>query len=113
MKRAAPPKRKASLRRVSDKRAAENRARATAMRIVAKRSGGRCEARALIVQVDPAAASACTGRATDGHEKLKRSRGGSITDPRNIAHCCRSCHEWTEEFPELATEVGLLVPSWS
>lgn len=106
-------KRQAPLRKVSDKRAAENKARASAMAVVARRSGGRCEAAAMIVTVDPVAASRCKVKAVDGHEKLKRSRGGSITDPRNIVHCCRSCHTWTEAEVALATECGLLVPSWA
>lgn len=97
------------LKRMSEKRRVEYQERAAAMRVVRARSGGRCEAAALIARVDPVAASKCLGYATDGHEKLKRSRGGSISDPANIAHVCRACHEWTEAEPARATEVGLLV----
>lgn len=113
MKRSSPIQRKSQLKRVSDKRRIENAERERTRRIVTKRSGGVCEGRALIATVDPVAASACKKRADDMHEKRKRSRGGSITDPSNIAHLCRSCHEWTEAEPALATQVGLLVSSWA
>lgn len=88
MKRGPMPKRKAPLRKTSEKRDAENRTRATAMRWVAKRSGGRCEAAVLIATVDAVGASECQGSAVDGHERRTRGRGGSITDPRNIVHVC-------------------------
>lgn len=101
------------LRKVSDKRAAENRARVTALAFVRRRSGGRCEAGPMIAAVDPVAASECRGRGVEGHEKLKRSRGGSITDPRNIVWTCRPCHDFTEREPAKATEAGLLVASWA
>lgn len=57
----------------------------------------------------------CRGaRAVDVHERIKRSRGGSITDP-NQAHMvtlCRPCHEMTEAEPAEATARRLLLPSW-
>jgi 5-methylcytosine-specific restriction endonuclease McrA len=31
--------------------------------------------------------------ALDGHELLRRSAGGSITDPENIVLLCRPCHD--------------------
>lgn len=112
MKR-TPLKRKTQLRQVSEKRRIENADRERTRRIVAKRSGGLCEGRALIATVDPVAASACKKRAVDLHEKRKRSRGGSITDPANILHLCRSCHEFTEREPAAATRAGMLIPSWT
>jgi 5-methylcytosine-specific restriction endonuclease McrA len=51
-------------------------------------------------------------RSVDPHEKKKRSRGGSILDPANIAMLCRACHEFTEAEPELAEAEGWLTPSW-
>lgn len=57
----------------------------------------------------------CRGaRAVDVHERLKRSRGGSITDPSHghMVTACRPCHDWTEREPALATARRMLLPSW-
>lgn len=54
----------------------------------------------------------CQGRATDIHEPLMRSRGGSIVDVGNTISVCRRCHDWIHGNPEAATEVGLLKNSW-
>lgn len=112
LKRTAGLKRSGSISQISKKRVEQNKERRQAMKVVEARSGGKCEGRALIANVDPIAASNCLGVATDGHELRKRSRLGSITDPANIKHLCRSCHSWTESEPRKATEVGLLIPSW-
>lgn len=58
---------------------------------------------------------ACRGaRAVDVHERIKRSRGGSITDPdqAHMVTLCRPCHELTEAEPAEATQRRLLLPSW-
>lgn len=58
---------------------------------------------------------ACRGaRAVDVHERLKRSRGGKITDPdqAHMVTLCRPCHELTESEPAEATRRALLLPSW-
>ena len=49
----------------------------------------------------------CTGNWTDMHEILKRSAGGSATDPNNILCICRECHQWIEANPAKAMELGL------
>lgn len=57
----------------------------------------------------------CRGaRAVDVHERLKRSRGGSITDERHghMVTACRPCHDWTEREPAAATVARMLLPSW-
>jgi hypothetical protein len=57
----------------------------------------------------------CSGaRAVDVHERLKRSRGGSITDPRHghMVTACRACHDMTETHPAEATRRRMLLPSW-
>lgn len=56
----------------------------------------------------------CTGTAIELHEIVKRSRGGSITDPENVVPICRNCHRFTEEYPAIATKIGLLAsnPKW-
>lgn len=113
LKRKTPLKRSGRLAPVSAKRRAENKEREQTRFEVLARCGGRCEAGPLIALVDPVWASKCLGRGSEMHEKLKRSRGGSITDPENIVYVCRCCHMFTEEFPYLATQVGLLVPSWA
>lgn len=50
----------------------------------------------------------CQKRATDIHEPLMRSRGGSILDPDNTIAVCRRCHDWIHGNPEAATLLGLL-----
>jgi hypothetical protein len=57
----------------------------------------------------------CRGaRAVDVHERLKRSRGGNILDPRqaHMVTLCRACHEMTEREPAEATRRRMLLPSW-
>jgi len=57
----------------------------------------------------------CRGaKAVDVHERLKRSRGGRITDPvqAHMMTVCRACHEMTEAEPTEATRRRLLLPSW-
>lgn len=55
----------------------------------------------------------CCNRADDGHEPLSRARGGSITDPDNLAPLCRDHHREITDFePEWAYELGLLRHSW-
>lgn len=58
-------------------------------------------------------APGCTRWADDVHEPLTRGRGGSITDPANMAPLCRPCHdEVTFTEPAWAYEAGLLKHSW-
>lgn len=57
----------------------------------------------------------CEGApSVDVHERLKRSRGGSIVDPiqAHMVTTCRPCHEFTEAEPARATELRMLLPSW-
>lgn len=57
----------------------------------------------------------CRGaRAVDVHERLKRSRGGIISDAdqAHMVTLCRPCHEMTEAEPLEATRRRLLLPSW-
>lgn len=63
-----------------------------------------CELQAII-------GTTCAG-AIHGHELLKRSRGGSITDPDNIMLACDFHNGWVEDFPSLASELGLSKHSW-
>lgn len=42
---------------------------------------------------DPLCQRCSSAYATDPHELLPRGRGGSITDPENIALLCRPCHD--------------------
>lgn len=58
---------------------------------------------------------ACQGaKAVDVHERLKRSRGGSIVDERHghMVTACRACHDLTETQPAEATRRRMLLPSW-
>ncbi len=101
--RGTTPLRRRRIRQVSAKRAALAPARAKALTIVRRRSGGRCEA-----QVAPG----CTYVATDGHERLTRAAGGSITDPDNILDLCRACHTWAHDHRKAAERYGVLVSRW-
>lgn len=86
------------LRRVSKKRAAENVVR---RRILAEVVHGKLCAR-------------CKSKwATDGHERLSRARGGSITDPANIDPLCRECHDYVTTHPKWAEENGWSESRWS
>lgn len=53
----------------------------------------------------------CRG-ALDPHEPLTRARGGSITDPDNLAWICRAHHDHIHEHPDEGHRVGLLRHSW-
>lgn len=52
----------------------------------------------------------CSGRATDGHELLRRSQGGDPTRPDKAL--CRPCHAWVTEHPMQAVTLGLAVWGW-
>lgn len=105
------PKPRAPLRARSKKREREDRERwAVTKPIVWARAKGRCELASPIAQVDPAA-RICSGP-PEFHEKKKRGRGGSIVDPANVVLACHSHHRWTEDFPDLADEIGATIPSW-
>ncbi len=54
----------------------------------------------------------CDGLAVDCHEVLRRSQGGSLTDPANLMLLCRSCHRWVTEHPTGAAAAGLARWSW-
>lgn len=57
----------------------------------------------------------CHGaRSVDVHERIKRSRGGSILDPdqAHMVTVCRACHDMTEAEPAEASRRQLLLPSW-
>lgn len=112
MKRSAPLRRGAPLRRtgrpkaVSAKRAEENEERRDVRMLVSARSGGWCEACRLIGK------EGHTRPASDLHEILTRARGGSIVDPKNLLHVCRPCHDWITDHPREAAELGLVRWSW-
>jgi 5-methylcytosine-specific restriction endonuclease McrA len=104
LSRSVPLQRGGPLRPVSGRRAADNRAR---RKVVGQLYGGERPA-----CVRPG----CWRLADDVHEPLTRARGGSITDPENMAALCRPCHDEVTFKPtsELswAYEAGLLVHSW-
>lgn len=103
LQRGVPSLARGRVKPQSEKRqAAATVRRALVARLLAERP--RCEARWV-----------CRGaRAVDVHERLKRSRGGIITDERqaHMVTVCRPCHEMTEAEPTEATRRRLLLPSW-
>ena len=54
----------------------------------------------------------CERLATDPHEIKSRARGGSITDPGNVAGLCREHHDHITTHPLEAEELGLSIHSW-
>lgn len=48
----------------------------------------------------------------NGHEIVKRSQGGSITDPSNILLLCSRHNDWVEAFPTEAHRLGLMKHNW-
>lgn len=50
--------------------------------------------------------------ATDVHELIRRSQGGSILDAANVIAVCRPCHDRIGRFPALAFELGLAKEGW-
>jgi hypothetical protein len=87
---------------VSRKRQAKNAER---KRLMLERFGPQEEWRCLLA--DPQ----CFG-AVNGHELLKRSRGGSITDMDNVVLLCNYHNTWVEDYPEEANKMGLSKHSW-
>jgi hypothetical protein len=65
-----------------------------------QRSKGLCEIRL----------PGCQGIAVHPHHRKLRSRGGS-NDLSNLLDVCGNCHDWAHANPELATALGLQVPS--
>ena len=104
MKRGGPLQRKTPLTRQTPLRArvSEPNELRKAKKVVKERSGERCDARVP---------SVCTGRATDAHHVKMRSRGGKH-DPSNLLDVCRRCHDWIDDNPRTATQMGLLNHSW-
>lgn len=47
-----------------------------------------------------------------GHEILKRSRGGSITDMNNVVLLCQYHNGWVEDNPYASEQMGLARHSW-
>lgn len=94
------------MRRVSKKRARENRER---RRILHQAYGThpRCQLCAPLraAGID----TGCNGWADDGDEIKRRSAGGSITDPENVRPVGRRCHDWVTTHHERAVELGLVV----
>jgi hypothetical protein len=48
----------------------------------------------------------------NGHEILKRSRGGSIIDMANVVLLCDLHNDWVEMNPTWAHDVGLAAHNW-
>ncbi|WP_329521214.1 HNH endonuclease signature motif containing protein [Spirillospora sp. NBC_01491] len=93
--------RRTPLRAVSSQRAAENRER-------------RKVVHAVFGDAPRCVAPGCGRLADDTHEPLTRARGGSITNPSNMAPLCRGCHtEITDTQPDWAYAAGLLIHSWN
>lgn len=51
-------------------------------------------------------------KATDVHELVRRSQGGSILDAENCMTVCRPCHTRIGNYPQLAFDLGLAKHGW-
>ena len=98
LKRKTPLKRSGSLAPVSKKRAKTNRAR---RKFVQEELEKRNWCEAHIAQV-------CTRRATEIHEPILRSAGGSILDAATSVAICRMCHRWVHDNVKEAKRLGLI-----
>ena len=87
------------IRRVSKKRQRENRERRRVMHATYG-DNPRCVLCAPLLA--HGVVTGCNGWADDGDEILRRSAGGSITDPANVRPVGRDCHRWLTEHPALA-----------
>ena len=109
------------MRRTSAKRNRENAERRKVVRALIDERGALCEARVIepfgaapyrlppgLIEVHPGDTAVCRYHAADPHEKVRRSQGGSITDPANILLVCRECHNWIHANPAEAFRLGLL-----
>jgi hypothetical protein len=54
-----------------------------------------------------AALQGCTGRASQRHHVLRRSRGGT-DEAANTRDLCWHCHQWVHANPASSYELGLL-----
>lgn len=55
----------------------------------------------------------CWAAATECHEVVRRSQGGSITDAANVRGLCDRHHREVHARPAWAVELGLLERRWS
>lgn len=119
LERGAELGRRAEIRKVSAKRAAENRDR-RAMVAAMFPEQPLCVVYMLSQDkpglIPDGVLSQCGRWADDVHEPLTRARGGSIVDPENAVPPCRPCHDVLTFRPESelvwAYQCGLLVHSW-
>ena len=64
------------------------------------------------LEANPVCQRCDRARATEVHEIKSRARGGSITDPNNLAALCHDCHAWVTVHPAEAHTEGWLRHSW-
>lgn len=96
-----PPKREKIRRRIrhqSKRKAAEQRVWSRIVKARIEEAGGMC----LLAKE-----KICTLKATDGHHKLPRSRGGK-NDRDNCFVCCNACHMWIHDHSEESRRLGVL-----
>ena len=104
LKRGGGPARSGRLRPVSAKRRRENVER---RRVLHDTYGPNPACWACPILAGAGIATGCDGRADDGHELLRRSKGGSIVDLENVRPVGRACHRWITEHPTEARRLGL------
>ena len=95
-------RRKAPIRRTSDKQKERNETLLAWRRLLA-RARARCEKCGDAPWTPPG--EECL---LDLHHKIRRSRQGTDR-PYNLAALCRQCHDWVHEHPAAAGKEGWLL----
>jgi len=100
------------MKRVSDKRKIENAQRKVLMlERFGPREEWKCSMNGIWTIAQGVQVGKCHG-AVNGHELLKRSRGGSIIDMDNVTLLCDGHNSWVEDHPIEAHRLGLAFHSW-
>lgn len=112
LRRAYNPSARSSLRPVSRKRQRENRVRARALEEAWGPRPWHCVFKGYVRRYEARTGEAyepprCFGE-VNAHELVKRSRGGSITDPSNCVPLCNFHNDWVEDHPWAAQKLGLV-----
>jgi hypothetical protein len=103
--RAGFPARAEPVRRVSAKRARENRERA---KMADRRWPDRREGTVMCAVWEAIQPEWCDRFASDLHEIVRRGQGGSITDEKNTTPTCRTCNGLLSDGPEWGYRIGVI-----
>lgn len=94
------------MRQISERRRRQRAERDEVVAAAFKRDGFACQARLLVPKIT------CRGQ-LDPHERIPRSvwRDGYLV-LANVISVCRAHHDWIDDNPDAAHDVGLHGKSW-